>query len=644
MQLKIKEVKVPKKMQKRDALVGQVHERKAQVAQTQSSKDSLTFVMVSENNEGMRYDWRISDNEFIERLDISGADMSGLNTFFKNHNRGVDDAIGRIVNTRMEGTSLLCDVVFDESGLDIKRKYENKTLTDVSIGYKINKYTVEERQGEPDIVTITDFSIVELSAVGIGFDSGAKHQGRDANFNIGENEMDKELMERLAKLEKISKRSEEQEKEISQIRAKIDAQKDEELQSLRAEKVEAVRKAEILTIATQYNASEEIRAKFEKEGTSQEFMKAILDERASTQETFHASAKDDSTRENMMRAIGDAIAMKAGVNVEKPHEDANMFRGASMTDMAKQVCGIRSYDRNEIASRAMVTADFPMLLVQAGNRVLEQGYALQTSSFEKWVRQVDVQDFKINTDITLGTAGRLSKLNEAGEIKEKQLSEAGEEWKIESFANEFVLTRQMLVNDDLGAFNSLLSDFGQMAKRTANGLVYDLLQGKGDYANYKMKDGLKIFASGHNNLDSSGAVIDEASMTAARAVMMRQTAKSTKDALNILPEFLIVAPEQEITARKLIASASSLESNKNEGVINPFANSMQVVVDSELTAGAWYLAGGMRTIKAGYLAGTGRKPIVRLDQTSLTKTVFQGVFDFGVVAEDFRSLYKNVGA
>ena len=635
---------MPKQMQKRDALVGQVHERKAQVAQNQTSKDSLTFVMVSENNEGMRYDWRISDNEFIERLDINGADMSELHTFFKNHNRDVDAAIGRVENTRKDGTSLLCDVVFDESGLDIKRKYENNTLTDVSIGYKINKYTVEERQGEPDVVTITDFSIVELSAVGIGFDSGAKHQGRDANFNKGEDEMDKELMGRLANLEKISKRSEEQEKELSQVRAQIAAEKEKELQTLRAEKVEAERKAEILSIAAAYGASDATRAKFEEKGTAQEFMKAILDERAEKQETFHATAKDDSNRDEMMRAITDAVALKAGVNVEKPHADANMFRGASMIDIAKKVCDIRGYDKNEIASRAMVTADFPMLLVNAGNRVLEQGYALQTASFEKWVRQVDVPDFRKQTDITLGTAGRLSKLKENGEMKEKQLTEAGEEWKIESFANEFVLTRQMIVNDDLGAFNNLLSEFGQMARRTANGIVYDLLQGKGDYANYKMKDGLKIFASGHKNLESSGSVIDEASLTAARTAMMRQTSQGGKDALNIVPEFLIVAPEQEITARKLIASASTLDVNKNEGVINPFANSLKIVVDSELEGGAWYLAGGMRTIKAGYLAGTGRKPIVQLDSTSLTKTVFQGVFDFGVVAEDYRSLYKNVGA
>ena len=106
----------------------------------------------------------------------------------------------------------------------------------------------------------------------------------------------------------------------------------------------------------------------------------------------------------------------------------------------------------------------------------------------------------------------------------------------------------------------------------------------------------------------------------------------------------MVAPEQEITALTLLNSLGSTTDSKNSNVINPFYKAMTVVVDSELDAGAWYLAGGNRTIKAGYLSGTGRRPIVQLDNTSLTRTVFQGVFDFGVVAEDYRSLYKNPGA
>lgn len=164
---------------KRNALVGATHAREAQLIDTDTREnDTISFVIVSDKNEGMRYDW-FSGESYIERLDISGANMDRLNTFFKDHTRSVDAAIGCAVNKRQEGTLLLTDVKFDESGLDVKRKYENGTLTDVSIGYEIKAYTVEEREGEPDLVTVTDFDIFELSAVGIGFDSGAKKRGAD---------------------------------------------------------------------------------------------------------------------------------------------------------------------------------------------------------------------------------------------------------------------------------------------------------------------------------------------------------------------------------------------------------------------------------------------------------------------------------
>jgi len=162
---------------KRNALMGATHTREAQMIGTGAKdNDTITFVIVSDNNEGMRYDW-YSGETYIERLDISGANMDRLNTFFKDHTRSVDAAIGCAVNKRQEGTLLLTDVKFDESGIDVKRKYENGTLTDVSIGYEIKAYTVEEREGQPDLVTVTEFDIFELSAVGIGFDQGAKKRG-----------------------------------------------------------------------------------------------------------------------------------------------------------------------------------------------------------------------------------------------------------------------------------------------------------------------------------------------------------------------------------------------------------------------------------------------------------------------------------
>ncbi|MFA5669929.1 MAG: Mu-like prophage major head subunit gpT family protein [Balneolaceae bacterium] len=630
-------------LNKREALKGVTQTRAAQISTQKGDDGTLTFVMVSDKNDGERFDWG-SGQFYVERLSIDGANTQSLNTFFKNHDRGVDDAIGKVTNTRKQDGQLLADVSFDDDGLSIKRKYENGTLTDVSIGYRINKYEVEEREGELDLVTITDYDIIELSAVGIGFDSGAKHTGRESNLNTGEEEMLKELMARLAELEKVSKRTDVENAELDKVRKDIEVAKEVELNQLRAKNAELTRKAEIDAVSAKYEPSVELRAKFEKDGTVDEFTRAILDEKSKAQPQFHAEVKDESTRESMIVAMTDAMALNAGVKVKDAHKDADSLRGASLTDFARKFLGVNSFDRNEIANRAMVTADFPLILANVANKVLAQGYDEEMATYGLWVKEVDVNDFKTNSDVTLGTSGRLSKLNEAGEITEKQLTESGESWKIESFANEFAITRQMIINDDLGAFNGLLAEFGKMAKRTANGIVYDLLQAKGAYASYKMKDGIAIFNTAtHKNLASSGAALSAATLEAAMTAMKRQTT-AVGDALNILPRFLIVAPEQEITALSIINSLASTTDSKNSNVINPFYKAMTVIVDSELDAGAWYLAGGTRTIKAGYLSGTGRRPIVQLDNTSLTRTVFQGVFDFGVVAEDYRSMYKNPGA
>ena len=162
--------------QKREALVGQVHNRKATFVREADSKDNThTFVMVSEDNGGMRYDW-YSGESYEERLDISGGSFGSLNTFFKDHNRSVDSAIGRIENVRVDGGTIKGEVTFGsgEDEQSVYRKYDEGILTDVSIGYRINKYEVEEREGEADVVTVTDYDIFELSAVGIGFDGGAK--------------------------------------------------------------------------------------------------------------------------------------------------------------------------------------------------------------------------------------------------------------------------------------------------------------------------------------------------------------------------------------------------------------------------------------------------------------------------------------
>jgi len=188
---------------KREALKGVLHARAESMTPSTHKEDDrkLTFTIISPNNDGMRYDWYSGDS-YIERLDANGANSERLNTFFKDHNRSVDSAVGRIENVIVDGGTIRGDVVFGsgEDEQSIYRKYDEGILTDVSIGYRINKYEVEERSNEPDLVTVTDYDIFEVSAVGIGFDAGAKAQ-RSGLTEDGMTEA--EMEQRISALEEI---------------------------------------------------------------------------------------------------------------------------------------------------------------------------------------------------------------------------------------------------------------------------------------------------------------------------------------------------------------------------------------------------------------------------------------------------------
>ena len=595
----------------------------------------VPFILISQDNEGERYDWW-TDEVYIEKLDVNGANYERLNTFFKDHIRSVDSAIGKVENIRIEGGQLKADVIFgtDDDAEKIFRKYVEGILTDCSIGYKINATTVEQRKGEPTLVTVTDFEIRELSAVGIGFDKGAT-VGRDLNLQKGDNSMNEELRKELESLRSaVDGLTAEQKTRLQELEDKEKEAKRVLATSVQAEQT---RSSGIMDLVAGGHLSLDRGAEFVKNGTSvDEVRKAILEEKSRQAQTVVVGGIPDA--ENMLRNIENSILARCGVKVTDAGQ--NYFRGASLIDMARHLIGSNSLDRVDIAQRAMSNDQFTLLLGNIANRVLSTNFELGNGTYDLWTTNVDLPNFKLQTDVTLKNPnGRLSKIKEKGELENLELDENGEAWKLESFGNKFTFTRQMIINDDLSAFTNIVAEFAQMAKRTANGRVYDLLQGKGDFAGYKMNDNKALFHSEHKNMDTATALNSD-SLSAARVKMRRQT--DGKAQLNIDPKFLIVSPENEAIARKLITSESDLNGN-NSGVTNIHKNSLDVIIESELDPAPWYLAAGRRTIKTGTLAGTGGQPIVTERQRSGGGIEYDCLFDFGLMVEDFRGLYKNSG-
>ena len=134
----------------------------------------IPFVIISKDNATERFDWW-NDEVYIEELDVNGADMSELRTFFKDHNVSVDTASGAIKNKRIENGQALVDVHFgsDEASQLLKQKYIEEILIYVSVGYRIDDFVETVKKDEPNHILVTSYRIHELSAVWKGADSGA---------------------------------------------------------------------------------------------------------------------------------------------------------------------------------------------------------------------------------------------------------------------------------------------------------------------------------------------------------------------------------------------------------------------------------------------------------------------------------------
>lgn len=625
---------------------GQTVERKLTIESNSinESERKIPFILVSKDNQGERFDWW-KDEIYIEKLDVNGANYERLKTFFKDHIRSVDSAIGKVENIRIEDGELKADVVFgsDDESEKIFRKYVDGILTDCSIGYKIINVTTEERKGEPTIVTVTEFEIRELSAVGIGFDKGAT-VGRDFE-NVGENmneKLRKELESLRAAVDGLTAEQKTRLDELVRLEEEAKRVSSDNLATQNVEN-ETQRTADIMSLVVAGEITNERGLDFIKSKTSIDAVrKAILDERVQQSKPVVVVGGIPGASD-MARAIEDSILLRCGLDITNTHKDVNMFRSASLVDIARHLTGAVGYDKNDIAQRAMSSDQFTLLLGNVANRVVADSFEKQEGTYGLWTRNVDLPDFRIRNEVGLvNPNGRLRKLGgERGEAKNIEFDENGEAWKLESYGEKFFLTRQMIVNDDLGVFTGIVNEFGSMAKRTANGLVYDLLQKKGDFSNYKMADNKVIFESGtHKNISATGGAISTQTLSDGRTSMRRQM--FGKEQLNISPKFLLVSPENETLALQIMQSEADI-TGSNSGVKNIWKNSLTAIIESELDAQAWYLAAARKTIKTGTLAGTNGMPIVRQNNSSLSGTEFECVFDFGLVCEDFRGLYKNSG-
>jgi len=306
---------------------------------------------------------------------------------------------------------------------------------------------------------------------------------------------------------------------------------------------------------------------------------------------------------------------------------------------------VSSRDRDALISRAFHTSsDFPLLLANAGNKMLEAGYALASPSYRQFFARRRFNDFKAHSFLTAGDFPALQALGEGGEIKRGTVSEKREQITPGTHARSVAVTRQMLVNDDLGAF----TDFGTMIGRRIadweNATAYGVVNSASGDGPTLAEGSAAVFgtaASRANKAGTASAVTAAALTLGFNAIKAQSSLDGMK--LNIQPRYLVCSIIQEFVAAQF---ASSTVVPSAAGNVNAFAGRFEVVSDANIPNNRWYLFADPAAAPVyvyGYV-GDNEVPQVRVGQPmGLDGTVVEVVHDFAVGAIDYRGGFFNAG-
>lgn len=194
---------------------------------------------------------------------------------------------------------------------------------------------------------------------------------------------------------------------------------------------------------------------------------------------------------------------------------------------------------------AMSTSDFPLLFGDLMYRQLLGNYQVIEPTYKKIAQSFTVSDFRYLSLYTIDGGRAIPEaVAERAPYPELGFTEGRYQMKVGKFGRTFGISFEMVVNDDLNAFQSrpgeLAVGFRMMEEKTVTSLWIDA---SGPHASF--------FTSGNKNKLASNAPLSHDAIQAIMTLMSRQT-DSDGNPIVITGYELVVPPALEVTAGNLI--------------------------------------------------------------------------------------------
>jgi len=305
---------------------------------------------------------------------------------------------------------------------------------------------------------------------------------------------------------------------------------------------------------------------------------------------------------------------------------------------------------NDTIRAAFSTVSLPGILNSVANKRLLKAFEAQPVIATRLCSEGELNDFKESERYRLTDVGDLEPVAPDGEIKHGGLTEEKATNQLGTFGKVFALTRQMIYNDDLGAFLKVPDGMGARAARKIDQLFFLRL----------LANPNNLFSTAHKNYrEGTDTALSGDSLALAVQLFLDQV-DADGQPINISPKFLLVPTGLKMTARELLNStfyiATGTAEQRRIPTYNALADEDLEVVSSPYLSNAnypgassvaWYLFADpavVDTFEIGYLKGR-RTPTVERGETDFDTLgiKFRVYFDLGVREQDWRGMVKSEG-
>jgi len=287
------------------------------------------------------------------------------------------------------------------------------------------------------------------------------------------------------------------------------------------------------------------------------------------------------------------------------------------------------------------------VLENALHKTIVNAYNQQESTWRQFCSISTLSDFRAHNRYYLSSFSDLKPVKENGEYEDGTINDAEKETITGTSKGRIInLSREIIINDDMGVFSQIAVKLGQAAARTIEKDVYALLA-LNSGAGPTMSDGKALFHVDHGNIGTAAAPT-VAAFDEGRVLMGKQKDPGSNDYVGIRPSIWLGPLGIGGDARVVNDSQYDPDSANKLQRPNKVRGLFTTVVDTPRLAGtAWYLLADPAqepVFEVGFLDGNQLPTIVAEDSFRSNGRAWRVSHDYGTAAVGWRGALKNAGA